>query len=274
MADETGHEARLFLRHKEGRRVPIANRTQPLRGADGSVVGGIEIFSDDTAQVESRRKAEEMSRMAFLDHLTQVPNRRFLEIALRTAFDEFEAHKSPFGILLIDLDRFKEVNDVWGHASGDAVLKATARTLSGALRGTDVVGRWGGDEFLAIVRNVNEDVLDALARRCVALVSQLTLAAPSEGRKAMASISVGAALAAAGEPAEELLRRADERLYRSKFEGRGGAMAAWLRAFPYLLRGGLLAVSRSFAAIAFSELLYSDASGPSRRGHPGAPTFK
>jgi len=244
MADGAGREARIFLRHKEGRRVPIASRVQPLLAADGSVLGGIEIFSDDTAQAETRLKAEEMSRMALLDHLTQLPNRRFMEMALDKALNEFAARKIPFGILSIDLDRFKEVNDLWGHASGDAVLQETARTLAATLRATDVVGRWGGDEFLAIVYNVNEEALEALARHCVALVAGKAIPVRFAGRKVTLAISVGAALAAAGESSEDLLRRADQKLYRSKIKGRRRNGAEWLLAITHLLRGRRFALSR------------------------------
>jgi len=89
------HEANVFLRHKQGRRVPVTVRVQPLEGADGSIIGAIEIFSDDSAQTEERRRTEAMNRLAFLDHLTQLPNRRFMEMSLHTALTEFQVHHDP-----------------------------------------------------------------------------------------------------------------------------------------------------------------------------------
>ena len=225
ISDAKGREARVFLRHKQGRRVPVVVRVQPLLSADGNVVGGIEVFSDDTAQAEARRKIEEMKRMAFLDQLTQLPNRRFIEISLHTALSEFHEHRSPFGVLFIDLDRFKEINDSLGHATGDLVLKETAKSLVASFRTTDVVGRWGGDEFMSVVHNTNGEFLSVLARRCVALVARTSVRLP-DNQKLSPTVSVGGALIEAEDTVEDLLRRADERLYRSKTEGSSRATAA------------------------------------------------
>jgi diguanylate cyclase (GGDEF)-like protein len=163
-----------------------------------------------------------MSRLAFLDHLTQLPNRRFLEMSLHTALGEFQEHKDPLGVLLIDLDGFKQINDRYGHSCGDRALQEAATTLTGSLRPTDTVGRWGGDEFLAVIRNVNQDVLSKLAERCVALVAQTAIPGNDERRISL-SISVGATLSRLGGSAEELIQRADELMYRSKTSGRGRA---------------------------------------------------
>lgn len=219
ISDGCGHEARVFLRHKEGRRVPVVVRTQPLLGPDGSIVGGIEIFSDDSAREESRRKIQDMERMAFLDHLTQLPNRRFTEIALQTALSEYRIHGDPFGLLSIDLDGFKKINDSFGHAMGDIVLRETAKTLTASMRPTDIVGRWGGDEFVAIVRSANQELLDTLTSRCTALVRQTSVPLP-DGRRVHAAASVGAALVSHEDTCDSLLSRADEWMYLCKSAGR------------------------------------------------------
>jgi diguanylate cyclase (GGDEF)-like protein/PAS domain S-box-containing protein len=222
IADGGQHEANVFLRHKQGRRVPVNVRVQPMRGADGSVIGAVGIFSDDSTQNEIRHRAEALNRMAFLDHLSELPNRRFLEMSICTALNEFQVHKDPFGVLLIDLDRFKSINDSFGHSCGDRALLEVARTLAGALRPTDSLGRWGGDEFLAIVRNVDRESLSKLAERRVALAAQTKIPYNGEGRISM-SISVGAALVRPGETAEEVIQRADELMYQGKASGRGRA---------------------------------------------------
>jgi diguanylate cyclase (GGDEF)-like protein/PAS domain S-box-containing protein len=222
--DGSTHEARLFLRHKEGRRVPVLVRVQPLRAADGSIAGAIEIFRDDSAQNDVRRKLESMKRLAFLDHLTQMPNRRYLEMSLRTAISEYQAHKDAFGLLMIDVDGFKAINDTFGHSFGDRALQEAGRTLTGTLRPTDVVGRWGGDEFLAILYNVNLENLAELARRCVAVMGQTALQ-DTEMVRIPLSISVGAALVRPGDTGEALIERADELMYKSKSVGRGRAEA-------------------------------------------------
>jgi diguanylate cyclase (GGDEF)-like protein/PAS domain S-box-containing protein len=216
------HEANIFLRHKQGRRVPVSVQVRPLRGADGSVIGAVEIFSDNSAEIDAGRKIEAMNRLAFLDDLTKLPNRRFLEMSLKTALSEFEVHKDPFGLFVIDIDRFKQINDSFGHAMGDKALQEAANTLTGSLRPTDIVGRWGGDEFLAIARNINPQILRELAERCVVLISETSVLGDDETRFSL-SVSVGAALSRPGESAEDLFLRADELLYQSKAGGRGRA---------------------------------------------------
>jgi diguanylate cyclase (GGDEF)-like protein len=184
-------------------------------GSDGTIVGGVEIFSDDSARLETARKLKDMQRMAFLDDLTQLPNRRFVELSLETACNEFRMHRDPFGVLSIDLDGFKGINDFFGHEMGDFALKETAKTLAGALRASDVVGRWGGDEFIAIVRNTSDELLRVLSARCEALVGQTAIPAPNN-RKICPSASIGFALARTDEPWKELVARADELMYRRK----------------------------------------------------------
>ena len=222
IADGSRHEGNVLLRHKQGRRVPVNVRVQPIRGADGSIVGAIEIFSDDSAHTEALRKAEALNRLAFLDHLTQQPNRRFLEMSLNTAMSQYQVHHDPFGVLMLDLDRFKDINDTFGHSCGDRVLQEVAKTLAGSLRPTDIVGRWGGDEFLAITDHVNAELLRGLAERCVAMVNQTSISG-AEAALISLSVSVGATLAGGGVTAEELIQRADKLLYESKTAGRNRA---------------------------------------------------
>jgi diguanylate cyclase (GGDEF)-like protein/PAS domain S-box-containing protein len=219
--DGMAREAQVFLRHKQGRRVPVLVRVQPIHGDDGSVVGAVEIFTDETARLAAARKTEEMERLAFLDQLTQLPNRRYLEMSVKTVLAEFQVHSDPFGVLVIDIDWFKAINDRFGHATGDQALQKAAKTLVGALRTTDIFGRWGGDEFLAVVRHVDVEIIKQLAERCCALVAQTSVASGNNG--ATLSISVGGAVARKDDTADTLIKRADELMYQSKAAGRGQA---------------------------------------------------
>ncbi len=220
--DGRAHEAQIFLRHKQGRRVPVLVRVQPIHADDGSVVGAVEIFSDESARLAALRKTEEMERLAFLDQLTQLPNRRYLEMSVKTALTEFQVHGDAFGVLVIDIDWFKAINDRFGHATGDQALQEAAKTLVGALRTTDIFGRWGGDEFLAVVRHVDVDIMKRLAERCCALVAQTSVTNGNNG--ATLSVSVGGAVARKDDTADMLIKRADELMYRSKAAGRGRAV--------------------------------------------------
>ncbi|HVM94387.1 MAG TPA: sensor domain-containing diguanylate cyclase [Terriglobales bacterium] len=224
IADGEAREAQVFLRHKKGRRVPVLVRVQPIHGDDGSVIGAVEIFSDETARLAAARKTKEMERLAFLDQLTQLPNRRYLEMSVKTALAEFQIHGDAFGVLVIDVDRFKAINDGFGHSTGDKALQEAARTLTGALRTTDIVGRWGGDEFLAVVRHVDQNIMKHLADRCCALMSQSSIVSAAGTVKL--SVSVGGAVAGREDSADSVISRADELMYRSKAEGRGRSAVA------------------------------------------------
>ncbi len=221
MEDGHAREAQVFLRHRGGHRVPVQVRVSPLLSREGKVVGAVEIFNDDSASESIKRRAEELEQMAFLDPLTRAANRRYLEIRLQTALRESELHGDPFGVLLIDMDHFKQINDTNGHDAGDSALIGVVRTLTGALRSTDTVGRWGGDEFLAVLGHVERESLEQLAKRCCSLVAETRI---SRGTGVIPlSISVGGAVFQGEESMEELIARADRMLYASKTQGRGNA---------------------------------------------------
>jgi len=220
--DGEGHEASVFLRHKLGHRVPVSVRVQPIYAKDGSIEGAVEIFSDNTAQTEAVRKTEEMRRMAFLDFLTQLPNRRFLEMTLQTAITQYQVHQSPFGVMIIDVDQFKHINDEFGHACGDRVLQEIGKTLAKSGRPSDVLGRWGGDEFVAVVYNVDNEGLALVAERSVTIARNTEILADQQDR-VRTSVSIGASLVQPGESLESLLERADQLVYASKSAGRDRA---------------------------------------------------
>jgi diguanylate cyclase (GGDEF)-like protein/PAS domain S-box-containing protein len=223
LRDGIAREANILLRHKLGWRIPVAMRVEPIRAADGSVIGAVQIFSDNSPQQKARRKAEAMQHLAFLDFLTEIPNRRFMEMSLETALREFKITASPFGLLMVDIDGFKAINDSCGHVSGDQALKQVAKTLAETLRPTDTVGRWGGDEFLAIVRNMDKENLTVLADRCVSNVAQISYPG-ADGRPKPISISVGGTLARIGDTADALIKRADRLMYQSKTAHRSRAV--------------------------------------------------
>lgn len=217
--DGRAREADIYLRHKQGHRVSVSARLQPILDGRGAIVGAVEIFSDNTAKREVERKAAKLEQMAFLDFLTRIPNRRFMELRLRQVVEESRRYEHGFGLLLIDLDHFKEINDRYGHSVGDAALVVVAQTLSRSLRAVDNVGRWGGDEFAVILPEVTNDDLQHLAERCRALVEQSKVS----GLKGDVPlrVSIGGTLVRPDDTPEVAMHRADEKLYESKKRGRG-----------------------------------------------------
>ncbi len=218
MADRHPRRAQVYLHHKRGHRVPVEVRVCAVPGRDGEVVGAVEIFSDNSRQRAVRERATELAKLAFLDPTSQVANRRYLDPQLAQHLDQHSREGTPFGILLIDVNEFKNINDTHGHVAGDTALVTIARTLFGCLRASDVLGRWGGDEFLVILPGITEQAMSETAARCRAMVAQSTV--PVEGSEIQVTVSVGAAMVTAGDTAESLLKRADQHLYGSKQLGR------------------------------------------------------
>ncbi|HEY3447405.1 MAG TPA: sensor domain-containing diguanylate cyclase [Myxococcales bacterium] len=218
LADGQRREAIAWLKHKAGHRLPVHVRVAPLRDAAGKIVGAAELFSDDSARQALVARAADVERMAMLDSLTGLPNRRYLEMTLELRVDELRRYGWPFGVLLVDVDHFKQVNDRHGHEAGDRVLKAVADTMGHSSRLFDVVGRWGGEEFLVVLSHLPREQLVSVGERLRTLVA--TCSVPAQGASIQVTISLGAAMGEPGESATQVLARADRLLYQAKESGR------------------------------------------------------
>lgn len=156
--------------------------------------------------------------LATLDPLTQCLNRRALMDALRQEERRMGRYSMALGIVVLDLDHFKSINDTHGHGVGDAVLVATAARVKARLRATDLLARWGGEEFVCVLMQANEESLVAKAQDlCTHLAATPLVHEPVE---LTVTASLGVALWVAGESAEACIHRADEALYRAKRAGR------------------------------------------------------
>jgi diguanylate cyclase (GGDEF)-like protein/PAS domain S-box-containing protein len=215
-------EAQVFLRHKQGHRVPVCVRVSPIRDERGSITGAVEIFSDSTAMRKLEERACELEALAFSDALTGVANRRYIDLKVQQAIQEVDLFDRRYGLILIDSDHFKAVNDTHGHAGGDRVLRAICETLSRCLRPNDVLGRWGGDEFVILARDVTPASLEQLAHRCRKLIANASIAV-GDVHVSM-TVSVGPILLEKGESSEDAFSRADRLLYVNKCVGR-----SWMR---------------------------------------------
>jgi len=172
------------------------------------------------------RKEEELRFEASHDRLTSLWNRGaildFLDREVARA-----KRAGSIGVLMVDIDHFKSVNDSYGHLAGDAVLKQVAQRLPHAVRSYDWVGRYGGEEFLVIISNCSADTVAICAERLRAGVAGEPMRI--DGKELSVTVSVGAAMATSGyEPAfADLLQVADEALYRAKANGRNRVEFAW-----------------------------------------------
>lgn len=212
------HEAQVYLHHRNGHRVPVRVRVAPLRNQKGEITGAVESFSDNTSMLAALKHADELKEAAFQDPLTGVGNRRFIEMKLVSSLAEFKQHGLALALLFLDVDDFKKVNDTFGHEIGDRVLQMVANTLRHNIRSFDWLGRWGGEEFVIVLLNVDEDQVESIANKLRALVASSNL--PAEQGDMQVTVSVGATLIRPDDTLETLVQRADNLMYQSKKSGK------------------------------------------------------
>jgi len=189
----------------------------PLRGGDGIVTGSVIVVADETARC---RAEAELTRLAVTDALTGLPNGAALHDRLGQALARRRRQQNVLAVLFLDLDGFKTVNDRFGHAAGDQVLREVAARLAAALRPGDTVSRLGGDEFVVVCDELPDpSEADEIANRLhAALAPTFTV----HGEQVRLRASVGVAVAATDQPVDprELLHAADQAMYRAKPAGR------------------------------------------------------
>lgn len=214
--------ADVYLHHKDGQRVKVSISASPILDTEGAIVGAIEIFRDVTSQLLDSRVMEELKKSALVDTLTDLPNRRYLEMKLNSCLEEFKSLGPAFGVIFGDIDSFKQINDTYGHLVGDSVLKMVARTLSGNIRAVDFIGRWGGEEFVLLITHVPGEHLKSIADKLRALVESSFLLV--DDTRLQVTISLGATAVCEGDTADSILKRADELMYRAKHSGKNCVM--------------------------------------------------
>ena len=172
-------------------------------------------------QKELLEDKNELTRMALTDNLTGLSNRTHMNQILHKEFSRFERHNQRFGLIMLDIDHFKSVNDKYGHDAGDAVLKTLAATFDTAIRSSDFVARWGGEEFLICCTTIEEEDLLPIAETIRQLVATTNF-----DHKSQITASLGCAAIVKGESIGDLIKRADVALYEAKNNGRNRSMVS------------------------------------------------
>lgn len=172
-------------------------------------------------QKELLEDNSELTRMALTDNLTGLSNRTHMNQILHKEFSRFERHNQRFGIIMLDIDHFKAVNDKYGHDAGDNVLKKLASTFDNAIRTSDFIARWGGEEFLICCTTIEEEDLLPIAETIRQLVANTSF-----DHKNQITVSLGCAAIVKGETIADLIKRADVALYEAKHNGRNQSMVS------------------------------------------------
>ncbi|MDP5238327.1 EAL domain-containing protein [Uliginosibacterium sp. 31-16] len=211
-------QGELWSRRKGGESFPELLSINAVRDENGEVTSYVQVFTDISTLKASE---ERLDYLAHHDPLTQLPNRLLLFSRLDHALATARRDGGLLALLMFDLDRFKDINDSFGHLLGDQLLQQVAKRLSGRLRASDFFARLGGDEFTILLEGLNrlEDAARVAGEVLAALDQPFQL---DNGIEVQSSASIGISLFPShGDSAESLLQQADAAMYRAKAEGRG-----------------------------------------------------
>ncbi|AVJ33638.1 MULTISPECIES: PAS domain S-box protein [Stenotrophomonas] len=195
--------------------VPVDLTRAWLRDDEGQVRGAVWVLRDDTQQRAREREARHLAEM---DPLTELGNRRGFEVHLQQAITRVERTGQAASLMYIDLDRFKPVNDTFGHLAGDAVLWAVASVLRHGVRDSDVVARLGGDEFAVILSGCSPRRAARIGGELLHTLANLSI--PWDQHQLRIGASIGIAPLAAGMSVDQAVAAADAQCYRAKAMGR------------------------------------------------------
>lgn len=193
----------------------------PLRDRFGRISHFVAVREDIT---ERRGREEDLRQLAHVDPLTGIGNRRYL--IERAEHERLRAERfgSPLSLMMLDIDHFKRINDQFGHGAGDHAICRVARSCTEGVREIDVVGRYGGEEFVVVLPGTDLEGARELAERLRQAIGAIEIAAP-DGRRGRLTASVGLATHYPGDSLEQMLAAADAALYRAKSLGRNRVVA-------------------------------------------------
>lgn len=215
--DGTMRDVSVYLHHKQGHRIPVSVRSIAILEGNERI-GAVEVFKDDSEKFEIYKNMEELKYLSLYDKLTELPNRRYIDNFLSSKMNEYYSLGIPFGIAFIDIDKFKDFNDNFGHDMGDEVLKMVSKTLRKNVRTVDLIGRWGGEEFLAIFSGIDKKSLLKKSEKIRLLTEKSRI--NKNGQEFKVTISIGATEFKQNDNIQTILKRADNLLYMSKTNGR------------------------------------------------------
>ncbi|ACA84623.1 EAL domain-containing protein [Shewanella woodyi] len=200
-----------------GNNCPVWLNISTMLGGKGDIVHYVAVFSDIT---ERKRSEAELRRLANYDVLTGLPNRSLFSTRLAQSIHRAEHSGEKLALIFLDLDRFKHVNDSFGHSMGDALLVEAASRLQSCIHDGHTLCRFGGDEFVILLRDVSD--IDMINHICTELLKQIETPFELYGREFFISTSIGVSLwPDDATQAENLIKNADQAMYHAKEEGKG-----------------------------------------------------
>ena len=212
-------EAKVYLHHKLGYRIPVYVRTIPYVDETTQKKMGVEVFTDIIKESDLYEENITLKEKVTMDPLTKVYNKGFIDYQLEVLIKESTVFNTSLGLLFIDIDHFKNVNDTYGHDVGDTVLKTMAQTLKHNVRKEGYVGRFGGEEFIIILRNVTKEEMILTAEKLRFLIESSSIEV-DQALKIRITVSIGASYLEANKAKDKLIKEADQAMYEAKKTGR------------------------------------------------------
>jgi diguanylate cyclase (GGDEF)-like protein/PAS domain S-box-containing protein len=217
--DGKKREAEVYLHHKKGYRIPVSIRTVPIKNKGNKIIGAVELFFENKRMESLEEKINELKNENFKDELTDINNRKYLEVILNKIISSEDIKKDNIAFCFLDIDDFKYINDNYGHLVGDEILTMIAQTLKNNIRPSDKAFRWGGDEFALILFDIeNENNLRKLLERLKLLINDSFI--DYEKEKLNVTMSFGAVKIRKDDTVKSLTKRADDNMYESKKRGK------------------------------------------------------
>ena len=177
--------------------------------------------------IQAKQLQEQLWSQANIDQLTGLPNRRAIFRALEKNIMLCSQYEQPLGVMMIDLDHFKEINDGFGHDGGDLVLKEASQRMQMSIRNSDIIGRFGGEEFLAIIPNQTVSELKRIGERIRQSLDSKAVVTNDFVIPVSCSIGIAVMIDYEDESIDKLIQRADKALYVAKEMGRNRVVSAW-----------------------------------------------
>jgi diguanylate cyclase (GGDEF)-like protein/PAS domain S-box-containing protein len=205
-----------ILLRRDGTGMEIEDSAAPIQNHLGEVTGAVIVFHDAR---QSDSEIQKMSHLAQHDFLTGLPNRVLLMERLTQAINMAHRHRKQVALLFLDLDHFKQINDSFGHAVGDQLLREAAADMLDCVRATDTVSRHGGDEFIVLLTEIEER--EDTTRIAEKLLAKFVRPRTIDGHQIQVTLSIGISVYPEdGLDADALMRKADASMYTSKKKGR------------------------------------------------------
>lgn len=230
--DTSGHTVNYRLQTKDDYLGEISFHRLSERFSDNELELMESLLASLVYPLRNGLRYQEAVRSALTDSLTGAGNRISLENVMNREFDLASRYDQPLSILMLDLDHFKRINDTYGHAAGDYVLKTVAKTLRAASRGVDMTFRYGGEEFVVLLNKTDLVGANITAERLRSTIAGLSII--HDGKEIPVTISVGVASLHKHEAMHQFLDRADRALYQAKRTGRNQVLLAEPAAGPML----------------------------------------